>query len=304
MDFGTVTLRPLTSGDAPVAERLSDDAFLAVAEAARQADDPPAARRGDDGSARWTARTRHLVDTDPDGCWAAEMDGELVGFATSLRRESLWCLGSFAVRPGLQGHGIGRRLLAAVEEHGRGCTHAMLCASPDPAAVRSYHRAGFHLHPRMQLTGRVEASRLPAVGAGVVHVGDHGDRDWMDDLDRELRGGAHGTDHAVLSAEAVLLVHRDRAGYVYASGRRVDLLAARDETSARSLLVEVLGGAACAGPTSGPEAPPAELLHVTSENQWAVDVGLSAGLGLGSRGYLAVRGLAVPAPYLPHGVLL
>lgn len=304
MDIGTVTLRPLTRDDALAAERLSDEAFLAVDEAARRADDPPATRRGEACSARWAARTRHLVDTDPAGCWAAELEGELVGFATSLRRESLWCLGTFAVRSGLQGRGIGARLLAAVEEHGRGCAHGMLCASPDAAAVRTYHRAGFRLHPRMQLTGRVDRSRLPAVGGGAVHVGEDGDRDWMDDLDRDLRGGPHGADHGALADEAVLLVRRDRRGYVYASGRRVALLAARDEETARELLVEVLGGAACDDPHADEGTSPAELLHVTAENHWAVDVGLRAGLTLGSRGYLAVRGLAVPAPYLPHGVLL
>ena len=37
----------------------------------------------------------------------------MVGFATSFVRERVWCLATYAVRPGLQGTGVGRRLLDA-----------------------------------------------------------------------------------------------------------------------------------------------------------------------------------------------
>jgi hypothetical protein len=43
---------------------------------------------------------------------------------------------------------------------------------------------------------------------------------------------------------------------------------------------------------------------ITSANEWAVDVGLAARLDLATEGYLAVRGMAAPAPYLPGGRFL
>ena len=43
---------------------------------------------------------------------------------------------------------------------------------------------------------------------------------------------------------------------------------------------------------------------MTAANQWAVDVGLAARLALSTRGYLALRGMKPPTPYLHHGALL
>ena len=40
---------------------------------------------------------------------------------------------------------------------------------------------------------------------------------------------------------------------------------------------------------------------ITTGNPWAVDVGLAARLDIGQEGYLAVRGMADPAPYLASG---
>ena len=81
--------------------------------------------------------------------------------ATSFRRETLWCLATYAVRPGRQGQGIGKPLLAAALHHGRACTRGMLSASSDPRAVRIYRQAGFDLHPQMYLTGTVDRSAIP-----------------------------------------------------------------------------------------------------------------------------------------------
>ena len=71
----------------------------------------------------------------------------------------MWILASYAVRPGLQGQGIGKALLAAALHHGRGCLRGMLSASADPKAIRRYRAAGFSLHPQMHLTGKVDRRR-------------------------------------------------------------------------------------------------------------------------------------------------
>ena len=48
----------------------------------------------------------------------------------------------------------------------------------------------------------------------------------------------------------------------------------------------------------------AEVPHVTGANQWALQVGLAAGLTVRTEGYLGVRGMKPPTPYLHNGALL
>ncbi|NHA00033.1 GNAT family N-acetyltransferase [Nocardioides sp. W3-2-3] len=280
----------MSTDDVDIAEEISADAFHALDLRLRGAGDPDPVRRPD-GSA-WIARTRRLVATDGPGCWVAEADGAVVGIATSIRREQVWCLVTFAVRPGLQGSGIGARLLAAAERHGAGCPRAMLSASADPLAARRYHAAGFALHPHLRLEGPVDRSALPVVTG--LRAGTEADREWLDDLDRHHRGGPHGPDHDALAADGDLVVAADRSGYAYASPHRLVVLAAREEATARMLLWECLARAEGSFLAS----------HVTAVNAWAVDVGLAARLVLSTRGYLGLRGMAPPAPYLHDGALL
>ncbi len=47
-----------------------------------------------------------------------------------------------------------------------------------------------------------------------------------------------------------------------------------------------------------------EVHHVTAANQWALDVGLAARMAVWSNGYLCVRRMRPPSPYLHHGSLL
>jgi hypothetical protein len=44
--------------------------------------------------------------------------------------------------------------------------------------------------------------------------------------------------------------------------------------------------------------------HITAENAWAVDVGMEARLELHQEGYLALRHMRPPRPYLAHGALM
>ena len=245
----------------------------------------------------WIQRTRHALATDPGGCWVAELDGELVGCAVSRVRELLWILSSYAVRPGLQGQGVGAQLLGAALQHGRGCLRGMLSASPDPAAARRYRLAGFALHPQMFLSGVLDRSVLPVVER--VREGTGSDLDLLDSIDRRTRGAAHLSDHALLLEQGRLLVTErgSGAGYAYLdrAGSLV-LLAATSRRTAADLMWEALAG-------SAPEQP-VEVRHVTAANQWALDVGLAARLSLHQSGYLALRAMSPPAPYLHHGTLL
>lgn len=43
---------------------------------------------------------------------------------------------------------------------------------------------------------------------------------------------------------------------------------------------------------------------LTAEQQWAVEVGLATGLQVRNEGYLCLRGMRPPEPYIPSGAFL
>lgn len=261
---------------------------------------------GTDGGADWPpdriarhqGRTRHLARTDPGGCWLVldEATGP-VGAVLSARREGTWALSLLAVVPHAQGKGLGNALLAAALEYGKACLRKVVYTPPDPIAVRTFRRAGFDLHPAMRLTGLADPARLPPLD-GAVHPGTARHRDLMDSVDRRTRGGAHGPDHDELLRHHGLLVIDDLAGsgYCYTRGGHVELLA----TTSRRLATRLLTAALLA-------APPGERTlvgPVPAEAQWALDVGVTAGLAIANDGFLCLRGmrpaeLALPSALFP-----
>jgi GNAT superfamily N-acetyltransferase len=295
--MGQALVRPMRSEDVPVAEELSLAAYTEAERYEAPGVQEVSARHSLGRAQQWVRRTSHLLATDPGGCWVAELDGEVVGFAVSFRRDLLWVLASYAVRPGLQGQGIGRPLLEAALHHSRGCLRGMFASSSDPKALRRYRLAGFSLHPELHLAGIPDRSAIPVVEH--VREGSAGDVDLMDSIDRQRRDAAHGPDHALLSSLHRLVVtdHRTGSGYAYLRDNGSPaLLAATNRRTAARLLWECLG--------SAPPGEPLEVAHVTPVNEWAVDVGLEARLAVSTRGYLAVRGMRPPMPYLPHPSLL
>src|SRR3954469_17107290 len=288
-------IRPMRPEDVPAAERVSDDGFFELDSRSLRADRPPPARRSDRHREVWIERTTHLVEHDQGGCWVAEDDTGIVGIATSFRRETLWCLATYAVLPGRQGQGMGKPLMAAAMEHGRSCTRSMLSASSDARAVRIYRQAGVDLHPKRYLAGTVDRSALPVLEK--VRDGSGGDVELMDSLDRAARGAGHGVDHELMTRSWRLMVSDTStgAGYAYLDERgRLGLLAASNRRTATRLLWAVLA--------EGPEE--AAVPHVTAANQWVLDVGFAARLELHQEGYLGLRGMKPPAPYVHHGALL
>lgn len=289
-------IRPMVPEDLPAAERLSAESFLELDRRTVPRSWPEPQVRPPGRAEQWLLRTGHFLRTDPDGCWVAEDETGMLGFATSYTRELLWVLATYAVRPGLQGRGLGTALLTAARHHGRGCLRGMLSSSSDPRAVRLYRLAGFSLHPQMFLVGEVDRSALP-VGEGKVRDGTTGDRELMDSIDRRTRGAAHGEDHEVMLQMWRLLVTDTStgSGYAFVAGDgSVQLLAATNRRTASRLLWEALAGS----------TGRVEVHHVTAANEWAIDVGLAARLEVHQSGYLALRGMTPPAPYLHHGTFL
>lgn len=286
-----VLIRPMVLTDVGDAERLSDESFAPLAEPGMSIN------RTHDMQALWRQRAEHLLGTDPAGCWVADQGGEMLGFATSFRRDLTWFLATYAVRADRQGAGLGRALLEAALTHSRGCLRGMLSASRDPKAFRRYRAAGFTMHPQMFLTGRVDRSVIPVVEH--LREGSETDVDLLDSLDRQRRDAAHGPDHEVLLAQNRLVVvdRPSGSGYAYiAADGKPAIVCATNRRTATLLLWEAVASA----------PPDADLTipHITAANEWAIDVGLAAGLAVHTAGYLAVRGMKPPAPYVHHGALL
>ncbi|GAB2594979.1 hypothetical protein GCM10027168_29520 [Streptomyces capparidis] len=250
---------------------------------------------------RHNSRVRHLARTDPGGCWLAldEAGGNALGAALSLRREGVWGLSLFAVVPEAQGKGIGKALLDRAAAHGRGCLRGMICASSDPRAARRYRKAGFTLHPAMRLSGIVEdRSELPDADGVPVHPGSAHHLHLLDSVDRRLRGGAHGPDHEELLRHHGLLVVDTLvgSGYCYLLEGRVELLAATSRRVATALLTQAL--------LAMPRGTQVQVSDLTAEQDWAIDVGMAAGLTLSNAGYLCLRGMRPPMPYIPSDAYL
>lgn len=288
-------IRPMQLGDVPEAEALSADSFLAVDEETWTSRLPSPERRSPARASAWIARTCHFLTTDPGGCWVAATGDRMVGFVVSFRRELGWFLSSYAVRPALRGSGIGRPLLDAALGHSVGCLRGMVSAFDDPRAFRRYHAAGFTMHPQLAFTGVLSRASLPV--ASGVREGTPADFELMDSVDRRCRDAAHGVDHPVLASLFRLLV-LDRttgSGYCYVdpSGAPA-LLAATNRRTAARLLWDALASA----------DGPVTVTHVTAVNEWAVSVCLEAGLAPYTSGYLGVRGMKPPMPYIHNGSFL
>jgi GNAT superfamily N-acetyltransferase len=283
----------MNADDVPAAERVTAVGFHELDTRMFRRSWPDPELRSPERSAHWVRRVRHLIVTDPGGSWVAEKDDELLGIAVSYVREKMWLLASYAVVPGSQGLGLGKALLAPALEHGKGCLRGMFNASSDPKALRRYHAAGFTLHPQMFLTGKPDRSQIPVIEH--VREGSAGDLEMMDSVDRRTRGAAHGPDHELLMEQFRLVVCETSSaqGYAYVD-RGASVIAATDRRTASLLLWEAIAAA----------DDDVMVGHITPENSWAVDVGMAARLELHQEGYLALRHMKPPKPYLSHGALM
>ena len=290
-------IRPMREEDLEPFADITATSYYEVDARTYQRSWPDPIRRPPGRNGAWIHRSRAALRTDPGGCWVAEVDGQLVGGAVSRVRELMWILASFAVRPEQQGQGIGTQLMAAAMHHGRGCLRGMFAASADPGAVRRYRLAGFDLHPQMLLTGTVDRGAIPVVDR--VREGTAADIDLLNSIDRHTRGAAHLSDHELLLDQFRLIVtdHTTGSGYAYVDADgSPPLVAATNRRTATNLMWEAIASS----------APGAEISvhHITAANAWALDVGLAARMSVFQNGYLCLRHMKPPAPYLHHGSLL
>lgn len=290
-------IRPMHEDDLVAMGEITATSYHLVDVQTYQRAWPEPVRRPPARNGAWTARTRAALETDPEGCWVAEVDGVVVGGAVSRVRELMWILASFAVHPEHQGQGLGAQLMAAAMHHGRGCLRGMFAASADPGAVRRYRLAGFDLHPQMFVRGVVDRSAIPIVER--VREGNASDIDLLNSVDRQTRGAAHLSDHQLLLDQFRLIVtdHTTGSGYAYVDDQGSPcLVAATTRRTASGLMWEAIA--------SSPPGSETSVHHITAANAWALDVALAARMAIHQSGYLCLRRMKPPSPYIHHGSLL
>ena len=290
-----VFVRPMSAADVDAAYSINSLAFTGTAEEKEQV----RGRSAEENENR-KAPYRHLLGTDPAGCSVAVAgDGRVAGSALSIRREGVWVLSLFAVDEAYRGAGVGLKLLDRALAYGEGCRGGMIASSEHPAAMRRYASAGFVLRPALRAVGRVRPRGLPAVKG--VRDGTEGDLELVSEVDRGLRGAAHGPDvEFVLRSGARLFVAERSAGAGYAVlwyGSPL-LVAATAPGVAADLLRVCLA--------EGAEGEEVRVSWITGEQAaWAVPVVLEAGLSLSPAGPICTRGELGPlTPYLPSGYFL
>jgi len=287
-----VTIRPLLSEDAAAAAAAARTALERLYPAQLTSEEEASRVAGG------TARVAHLQRTDPGGCWVAEIDGQIAGAAIGLIREGVWGLSLFALLPDFQGLGIGNRLYAPALGYGAREPGGIILSSSHPAAMRRYARSpGYRLLPTVGLSGTWDPRRVPT--ALRCRPGDlRADAQTIDAASRHARGASHMRDlPTVLDRPGATLLVVEGEGFVCAGGGSPWLLAARTEAAAEDLLWGAI--------TSGPRGGTVSYDFVSAENQWAIRVGLEAGLSLAPVGPIFVRGRVGPmAPYLPSGSYL
>jgi GNAT superfamily N-acetyltransferase len=246
-------------------------------------------------AARQHARIRHLVATDPGGCWVAELDGRVQGVGLALLREGVWGFSLFGVAEGLQGRGVGRELFARCWAYGADARGHIVLSSTNPAAMGIYARTGLPVRPCLAAAGIPDLSRAPELD-GVEDAGEAG-IPVADAIGRELRGAGHGRDLPVPMAHgARLLLYQDRA-FALARGGNIIMAGARDEDAAQRVLWALFAGA-------GPSAT-VNVDFLTAGQDWALPVCLDARLALSPDGPMFAGGALGPmTPYIPSGAYL
>jgi GNAT superfamily N-acetyltransferase len=280
-----VAIRPMREEDASDADRVCAEVlystFPGEDEAVR--------------AARQHARIRHLVATDPGGCWVAEHDGRVQGVGLALVREGVWGFSLFGVAKALQGRGVGRELFARCWAYGADARGHIVLSSTNPAAMGIYARTGLPVRPCLAAAGIPDLSRAPELD-GVEDAGEAG-IPVADAIGRELRGAGHGRDLPVPMAHgARLLLYQDRA-FALARGGNIIMAGARDEDAAQRVLWALFAAA-------GPGAT-VNVDFLTAGQDWALPVCLDARLALSPDGPMFAGGALGPmTPYIPSGAYL
>ena len=151
-------LRPMALDDVEAAMAVVEAADAAQAEAGQLPPRTPPSDAQLEASREGHAR---FVQHDGPGAWVAVSEGQVVGVAESVRRESFWGLSMLFVHPAFQSRGVGGRLLDAAMGYAGGATQRMIQSSSDPRAMRRYFLAGLAMHPTAEMGGEPDRRAIP-----------------------------------------------------------------------------------------------------------------------------------------------
>jgi predicted N-acetyltransferase YhbS len=280
-------IRRMTVDDVVGVERVVDAAAMQLE---RRAGREPS--RTDEQREQLIDGLRRFVELDPTGAWVAADDGDLVGMAAGIRRESFWGLSMLFVAPAKQNQGVGRRLLNSALECAAGAEVRMILSSPDPRALRRYSLAGLDIHPTVEVTGTIDPGAIPDDLDG--RSGGSSDLDLVAAIDAGLRRSRAADVEYLLSVGASMQVidHRRARGYVVHRNGRVMRLGASDDATASALLRRFMA-----------QAPgEVQIWGLAAQQNWAVKAALAVGLQVASAGALFLSGQELPpGPWLPSG---
>jgi GNAT superfamily N-acetyltransferase len=210
-------------------------------------DDIPAGMRLK-GLAGWNqtpADWRCFLEGSPQGCFAAEIEGKLVGTAATIVYEQRFAwIGMVLVDPEFRGRGIGTRLLERTVEHLDGIGIATMKLDATPAGRPIYQKLGFEDEYEIERWLLKRPVPEPARPPRPLPVSDA-----VLQLDREIFGADRGSLLRSLAAESpdfAMATEHDGKIVGYTFGRRGTLAdhlgpwMARDEETAAGLLDEFL----------------------------------------------------------------
>lgn len=194
----------------------------------------------------------HLLHTDPQGAYVAEIDGLPVGYSLSFVRGDIWFLSQLFVQPEVHGRGIGDGLLERAQRYGRanGARVFSVVSTAQPVSQSLYMRHGMYaIAVGYGMSGDFEPLLvLSEAAASKKRIVDcSGWQDRMADLDRAVFGAERRQDHAFYLDNSAtpgevasfgLTNGSEFAGYGYAvaHGGFIAPLAAHDPGDLLSLL--------------------------------------------------------------------
>ncbi|MBI5536178.1 MAG: GNAT family N-acetyltransferase [Deltaproteobacteria bacterium] len=225
----------------------------------------------------------------------ALVDGKMGAICNAVVRDRIWFLSGFWVRPSLQLHGIGKRLLTRVHAEGvrRGADTFFTWSSIDFTAMATYMKFGM-LPASQILTFAGAPQALGAVGG--YEVAELSDGTALE-LDEAVRGTRREVDHEFwkASAERREVVQGGRpVGFFYARSGVIGPAAWSDAEHADGVLREALAKAA--------EQAEEVRLFCTGSNHAAIRMALATGMRLVNTSHLLMtRPFGKMDRYLPSG---
>jgi GNAT superfamily N-acetyltransferase len=182
----------------------------------------------------FAAQHEHLLEHDPERCWVADRDGEVVAYAAAFIRGETWYLCSLFVQPDVQAQGLGTQLLERVWSD-RVVRRLTMTDAIQPVSNALYARRG--LIPATPV--------LPFSGESRAEPGEdlepaEPDAEALRTLDLAAYGFDRAPDHELWrrAAELTLWLRRDEpVAYSYAwPAGRVGPVAALDSEAAGAAL--------------------------------------------------------------------